>query len=78
MHPGSHVLWGCDSASITSNVLKWCPLSIIFNRRNKKLRAGGGDSHVVFGQCSLVKKEVWDSVSSCNSQFLSPKFWAKS
>jgi hypothetical protein len=56
----------CDSDLNTSVVSKWRPFSFIFNRGNREKSDGakseeqGGweSSHVVFGQNSLVKKEV--------------------
>jgi hypothetical protein len=48
----------CHSASITSVVSKWRPLSFIFNRETEKSGVGGGDSHIVMVKNSLVKKEV--------------------
>jgi hypothetical protein len=55
----------CDYAFITSILSKWRPFSFIFNRGNIEKKGGlGGDSHVVFGKNSPVKKEVWDGVLS--------------
>jgi hypothetical protein len=40
----------CDSASITSIVSKWRPLSFILNQGNRNPEWVADDSHDVFGQ----------------------------
>jgi hypothetical protein len=78
MRPRSRVLWGCDSASITSIASKWRPFRSSVGKTEKN-RIGDGDDMLLLVNNSLMKGSVRRCVVAMQQPvLLSSKFGVKS